>query len=106
MANKHISAMNLALLAMKRLGQEQRDLGAGNIPRKKDTKGSTEKLQNTFLKNLAGVPGGGYKVGTYWWYQAMVEAETTGCRVATPEQEQKLERSAQNAYTTKGNYIV
>lgn len=97
-----LTAEHLALLAMKRLGQEQREL---SIPPKRHTK-VPQRLQNTFLKSLVGVPGGGYRPGTYWWYQAMVDAETTGCRVATPEQEHNLENSPRNAYTTKGNYIL
>jgi hypothetical protein len=100
-----LSATQLALLAMKRLGQEQRTLSTSFAPPKKQTK-LPAKLQNTFLKNLQGVPGGGYQVGSYRWYQRMVEAVETGCRVATAQQEQNLERSAQNCNTTRENYIV
>lgn len=96
------ATQQLALLAMKRLGVEQKEL---NIPPKKHTR-LPGKMQNTFQENLRGVPGAGYKVGTYWWYQKMIEAEDTGCRVATAEQERRLEHSATNSNTTQGNYVT
>lgn len=96
-----MNAEQLALLAMKRLGVEQKE---HSVPAKKKTKKSG-KMQNTFLANLQGVPGAGYKVGTYWWYQKMIEATETGTRVASQVQEAKLTKSPQNCNTTQGNYV-
>ena len=65
-------------------------------PTKKKAKGSSQPLQNTFTRNLQGVPGGGL-VG-------MIAAKKTGTKVRS--ESIGLLRSARNANTTQGNYIT
>jgi hypothetical protein len=64
------------------------------VPPKKGTKKSV-RMQNTFEKNLRGVPGG------HWL--RMAHTAETGCRTR-PENIGVL-RSARNANTTQGSYI-
>jgi hypothetical protein len=98
-----MSPEELAEMARQRLFQTSQSTTFA--PSKRSNKnGVSQKLQNTFTQILRGVPGAGRK----GWLQivAMVDAEGTGCRVATDQEERNLVRSAQNAYTTRGNYIV
>src|SRR5690349_23598292 len=93
----------------KRVKLLQAQLNAGNIrlkvegnkvvPSKKKSKPLPYKMQNTFKKNLQGVPSGGI-IG-------MTEAKGTGTKVADSEQLKRLGvmRSAWNSNTTQGNYI-
>lgn len=77
-----------------------------SIPPKRRTKLSGKTSPNSFNQNLKGVPGGG-RFGWSWAVlQKMADAPETGCKLATPAQEVKLEKSPDNSFTTKGNYIV
>jgi hypothetical protein len=81
-------------LQLKRLAQAQRGLrSTGSAPSKRAIK-VHQKQQNTFEKNLRGVPGGG-------WF-AMAHATKTGTRTGP---EIGLLRSARNANTTQGSYV-
>lgn len=72
------------------------------VPAKGRTKKKI-KQQNTFQRNLQGVPGGsrgGFRL-TYVVLQKMVEAEDTGTRLASDGEIVRLVRSASNAHTTR-----
>lgn len=74
------------------------------IPPKRRTKLSGKVTPNSFNQNLKGVPGGG-RFGWSWAVlQKMADHPETGTRLATGKE--KLDRSAENSFTTKGNYIV
>lgn len=70
------------------------------VPAKRDTKKRVKASPNSFSENLQRnkVPSG------IWLNMATVEH--TGTVVAGPTIKKRLERSAQNCNTTKGNYII
>ena len=89
-------------LQLRRLASRQTELRRGNdyVPRKVDSKPLPYKMQNTFDKNLSGLPGGG-RVGSEI---RMVSAARTGCKVR--KEGIGLLRSARNSNTTQGSYIT
>lgn len=85
-------------LRAKMQRQRQAELRRGNdyVPRKKDSKPVSYKMQNTFERSLRGVPAGGV-VG-------MIAAPRTGCKVR--KEPIGLLRSARNCNTTSGSYVT
>lgn len=76
------------------------------IPSKRHTKLPGKVTPNSFNQNLKGVPGSGRFGWTWSALQKMADHPETGTKLATPGQEERLTRSTENGYTTKGNYIV
>lgn len=74
------------------------------IPPKRRTKLPYKASPNSFNKSLRGVPGSSRFGLTWSVLQKMADHPETGTRLATGAE--KLDQSAQNSYTTKGNYIV
>ena len=91
-------------LQLKRLQQQSAMLRRGNdyVPKKKDAKPLGYKLQNTFEKNLRGVPGSSRGVAA----SAIIEIEAARTGTRTRKEEIGLLRSARNANTTQGNYVT
>lgn len=79
----------------------------GVVPRKKDSKPLCYKMQNTFERNLQGVPGTSMSRSVNASLIRQMEAKGTGTKVASEEQLRRLGamRSMRNANTTAGNYI-
>lgn len=94
-------------IQLRLLRQRQQQLGTGGNTKKK-AKPVGYKLQNTFEKNLKGVPGGSMSRGVTSSLLKQMEARTTGTRVASEEQLKVLGpmRSMRNANTTTGNYVT
>jgi hypothetical protein len=92
-------------IQLRLLAQRQRSLGSGGNTKKK-AKPVGYKMQNTFEKSVRGMPGGSFSRGTAIPIMKMIEAKTTGCRVAFEDQEKRLGpmRSMRNANTTQGGY--
>jgi hypothetical protein len=77
-----------------------------SIPPKRRTKLAGKSSPNSFNQNLKGVPGSGRYGWTWSAIQKMVDHPETGTRTASEGEKQRLKYTAQNSYTTKGNYIV
>jgi len=86
-----------SFLQLVRAMKNTEALQRSEIPGKARTKIQTKAAPNSFDVSLRGVPGA-HKVSGFL---RQIHDEETGTRVATPEQEVKLQRSAQNADTTK-----
>lgn len=72
----------------------------GAVPYKKKSKPVGYKMQNTFEKNLRGVPGGSRsRTGSMI---RMIDAPNTGTKLGP---EIGMLRSAHNANTTQGSYV-
>jgi hypothetical protein len=69
-------------------------------PTKKKAKGRVPKMQDTFARNLAGIPGGKGGIG----YLKMCGAAKTGA--VTRKTDIGLLRSAFNANTTQGSQVT
>jgi hypothetical protein len=90
--------------AVRRLQQQQAMLRKGSdyVPTKKKSKPVSYKLQNTFEKNLAGVPGGSMARSVQGSLMKQISAKGTGCRVVS--EAPGTMRSMRNANTTQGSY--
>jgi hypothetical protein len=91
-------------IQLKVLAQKQRTLKRGNdyVPNKKKSKPLGYKMQNTFAKNLQGVPGGTRIAAIS--DMKMIEARGTGTIVR--KEGIGVLRSARNANTTQGSYFT
>jgi len=91
-------------LQLRRLRSTDAVVRRGNkeVPAKKKSKPLGYKMQNTFERNLRGVPGGSRS--RLASELRMIEAEGTGCK--TRKEEIGLLRSARNANTTQGSYVT
>jgi hypothetical protein len=89
-------------LQLRRLKAADGVVRKGNaaVPAKKKSKPVGYKMQNTFEKNLRGLPGGGFG-GTA--VIRMAEAKGTGTKVR--KEGIGVRASARNANTTQGSYI-
>jgi len=91
-------------LKLRQLRARQGQLrGTGEVPCKKKSKPVGYKLQNTFEKNLKGVPGGSMSRGVTASIVKMIAAPGTGTKVR--KDSIGALRSARNANTTQGSYI-
>lgn len=91
-------------LQLRRLRQSDAVVrqGSKEVPAKKQSKPLGYKMQNTFEKNLRGVPGGSRSRMAS--ELRMIEAEGTGCK--TRAEGIGLLRSMRNANTTSGSYVT
>lgn len=81
---------------------KQRQGAPSSVPAKKKSKPVSYKMQNTFERNLRGVPGAGrFPEGSII---KMIAAETTGTVIR--KEPIGLLRSGRNANTTQGSYIT
>src|SRR5687767_776634 len=77
------------------LAKEMQSLAA---PSKRQNKRHGRASTPIWQQNLQGVPGGGIL--------KMAEAKETGTKLAGPSIQARLQRSPQNSFTTRGNYII
>jgi hypothetical protein len=104
MARNEAFEQKVRELQLRALRSRQSQLSRGNdyVPGKKKSKPLGYKLQNTFEKNLRGVPGGSMARGVTASIIKMVAAPSTGTQVR--KEGIGVMRSARNANTTQGGY--
>lgn len=90
-------------IQLRVLRQREATLKRGNdyVPTKKKSKPLGYKMQNTFERNLRGVPGGSMSRGVGVAIMKMAQAPTTGTKTG---KEIGILRSARNANTTQGSH--
>lgn len=91
------------LLAARWLQKANRRQVECSVPCKKKSKPVGYKMQNTFEKNLRGVPGGNLSRGITAATIKMIAAPTTGTRIR--KEGIGMLASARNANTTQGSYV-
>lgn len=86
----------------------RKEMQSHAVPPKRRTKLTTKMTENSFNKNLHGVPGGPMNspVRILFAIRKMIDAEETGTIIAGPTILRRLQSSGQHCDTTKSNYLV